>query len=408
MSILLASASADLTDRVHQATGGRLVVLSGPAPADPGPLLEQPGGPPDIVLLDTRLGTEQCLELAAGLGHQSPGTSVVLLSADAPRIGLLALRAGACDVVHPDADVAELTQAIDRAWQLARARRPLPAAPAAAAIAAVGAGPAAPADGGRVISVLSPKGGVGKTTVATNLAVGLARSGHATVLVDLDVQFGDVASALNLSPEYSLSDVVRSGAARDAMALKTLLARHETGLFVLCAPESPAAADDITGADVDGLLRVLASEFSYVVVDTAPGLSEHTLAAADQTTDPVLLTSMDVPGVRGLRKELDTLTQLGMFLDARHVVLNFTDARGGLSVGDIEATIGTGVDVRLPRSAAVQASVNEGVPLLQSGRRDPMTSQLHRLVDLFTPVPTLVAEPGRRRARHRGVRVGSR
>ncbi|GAA4426054.1 hypothetical protein GCM10023169_24480 [Georgenia halophila] len=241
-----------------------------------------------------------------------------------------------------------------------------------------------PAPGGSVISVVSPKGGVGKTTVATNLAVGLARTEpHSTVLVDLDVQFGDVASALNLSPEYSLVDAVRGPAARDSMVLKTFLTLHETGLYVVCGPDSPVAADSVSADAVSHLLEMLASEFRYVVVDTAPGLSEHTLAAMDQTSDLVLVTSMDVPGVRGLRKELDTLDDLGMFRDARFVTLNFADRRGGLSVADVEATLGAEVDLVLPRSKAALASVNLGVPLLQSRLRDPLTKQLRALVGRY-------------------------
>jgi pilus assembly protein CpaE len=249
---------------------------------------------------------------------------------------------------------------------------------------------------GKVITIVSPKGGVGKTTVATNVAVGLARTApHSTVLVDLDVQFGDVASALDLEPEYSLPDAVFGPASRDAMVLKTFLTKHETGLYVICGPRTPADAEGISGQDVSRLLQILASEFRYVVVDTAPGLSDHTLAALDLTTDLVLLTSMDVPGVRGLRKELDTLAQLGLAPESRHVVLNLTETRAGLSVADVEATIGTAVDVRLPRSAAIQASVNQGLPLLQNGRRDQMTKQLRGLVNRFAPAPLPKLTPKR-------------
>jgi pilus assembly protein CpaE len=105
----------------------------------------------------------------------------------------------------------------------------------------------------------------------------------------------------------------------------------------------------------------------------------------DESSDLVLVTSMDVPGVRGLRKEIDALTELGMLGESRCVVLNFTDGRAGLSIADVEATIGTSVDVMLPRSKATPASVNQGVPLLQSGGRDPMTKELRRLVGRFAP-----------------------
>jgi pilus assembly protein CpaE len=248
--------------------------------------------------------------------------------------------------------------------------------------------------------VASPKGGVGKTTVATNLAIGLTSSApQSTVLVDLDVQFGDVASALGLVPEYSLPDAVQGPASQDTMVLKTFLTQHPSGLYAVCGSESPAAGDTVTGDDVTRLLALLAREFRYVVVDTAPGLSEQTLAALDRSSDVVMLSSMDVPGVRGLRKELDVLRELCMIPAGRHVVMNFADAKGGLSVRDVETTIGTGVDVVLPRSAAVPASTNQGVPLLESGRRDPMAKELRRLVSRFAATP--LVSPKRQRAKHR-------
>ena len=135
------------------------------------------------------------------------------------------------------------------------------------------------------------------------------------------------------------------------------------------------------------------------MVDTAPGLSEQTLAALDRASDVVMLSSMDVPGVRGLRKELDVLRELCMIPAGRHVVMNFADPKGGLSVRDVETTIGTGVDVVLPRSAAVPASTNQGVPLLESGKRDPMTKELRRLVSRFAATP--LVNPKGHRARHR-------
>ena len=130
-------------------------------------------------------------------------------------------------------------------------------------------------------------------------------------------------------------------------------------------------------------------------MDTGPGLSEHVLAAMDDSSDLVLVTRMDVPGVRGLRKELDALTELGMLSDSRCVVLNFTDTRAGLSVADAQATIGSAIDVSLPRSKTILRSVNQGIPLLQSGGRDPMAKALRRLVDRFAAPPLAMVKPVR-------------
>ena len=396
--IVLATASVDLRQRMHQATNGDFLSLFGPLPEDPAHVFAQleESTPPNVVVLDASVEPEAGLELAARFDAQCPAISVILVTESAAEVSRAAMQAGVRDILHPAADIADIRQVLDRAFSAAVER-------AAALDRAKGAQPAddASAKTGRVITIVSPKGGVGKTTVATNLAVGLARTvPNSTVLVDLDVQFGDVASALDLEPEYWLPDAVHGPASRDPMVLKTFLTRHQTGLYVICGPRTPADAEGISGQDVSRLLQMLASEFAYVVVDTAPGLSDHTLAALDRTTDLVLLTSMDVPGIRGLRKELDTLTQLGLAPNSRHVVLNFIDTRAGLSIADVEATIGTRIDERLPRSKAIVASVNQGLPLLQTGGRDPMTKQLRGLVNRFAPapLPKLKPQPAGRKA----------
>lgn len=382
--ILIASDSADLRGKVATAAGAPISVIAGTTlPAGPPQLFQRlgAGAPiPQVVVIDTAAGLDDALALSSRLAAECPGMAVVLVTEQPDALALSALRAGACDVVHPEAEVPEFAEILRRAAQVAAASAPQNLAD--------GAGSGNGDSRGRVISVVSPKGGVGKTTVATNLAVGLARSApHSTVLVDLDVQFGDVASALNLDPEHTLLDVVRGPAVQDSMVLKTFLTQHQTGLYTVCAPASPAEADDVTSADVARLLQTLASEFRYVVVDTAPGLDDHALAAIDQADELVLMTSLDVPGVRGLRKEMTVLRDLAIDVDKRHILVNFADPRSGLTKADAEATIGASLDLVLPRSKAVPVSVNQGLPLLQSDTRDPMTKQLRKLVDRFTPAP---------------------
>lgn len=407
--ILIASDSPDLRGKVATAAGTPVSVIAGTAlPAGPPQLFQRlgAGAPiPQVVVIDTAAGPDDALALSSRLAAECPGMAVVLVTDQPDTLALSALRAGACDVVHPEAEVSEFAEILQRAAQVAAASAPQNLAD--------GSGNGSGDSRGRVISVVSPKGGVGKTTVATNLAVGLARSApHSTVLVDLDVQFGDVASALNLDPEHTLLDVVRGPAVQDSMVLKTFLTQHQTGLYTVCAPASPADADDVTAADVARLLQTLASEFRYVVVDTAPGLDDHALAAIDQADELVLMTSLDVPGVRGLRKEMTVLRDLAIDVDKRHVLVNFADPRSGLTKADAEATIGASLDLVLPRSKAVPVSVNQGLPLLQGDTRDPMTKQLRRLVDRFTPAPMRpaptaapVAVGGRHRLRRKRVKA---
>ncbi|SEL46231.1 pilus assembly protein CpaE [Blastococcus sp. DSM 46786] len=391
--VVLAGAGEDLVLRVKEATGGDVHVLPpGRLPSDPARLFEQlvDDELPDVLLVGPHAPAPEVLGLASRLDVQSPGITVVLMAEPSPEMWQAAMRAGIRDLLPPDAGVEEIAAAVERAGRAAAGRRRV-------------LRPTSETDryAGRVITIASPKGGVGKTTVATNLAIGLTEAApQSTVLVDLDVQFGDVASALGLVPEYTLPDAVHGPAAEDTMVLKTFLTQHPSGLFAVCGAESPAAGDTVSGEDVTRLLASLAREFRYVVVDTAPGLSEQTLAALDRASDVVMLTSMDVPGVRGLRKELDVLRELAMIPAGRHVVMNFADPKGGLTVRDVETTIGTGVDVVLPRSKAVPATTNQGVPILSSGgRRDPMVRELRRLVSRFSATP--LAKSGRYRAKHR-------
>ncbi len=390
--VVLAGADEDLILRVKQATDGDVAVLPpGRLPGDPARLFEQlvDGELPDVLLVGPHAPAPEVLTLASRLDVQSPGIAVVLMAEPSPQMWQAAMRAGIRDLLDPASDVLEIRAAVERAGQAAAGRRRVLRPPAETERYA-----------GRVITIASPKGGVGKTTVSTNLAIGLTASApQSTVLVDLDVQFGDCASALGLVPEYTLPDAVRGPASEDTMVLKTFLTQHPSGLYAVCGAESPAAGDTVTGEDVTRLLASLAREFRYVVVDTAPGLSEQTLAALDRASDVVMLTSMDVPGVRGLRKELDVLRELAMIPAGRHVVMNFADPKGGLSVRDVETTIGTGVDVVLPRSKHVPASTNRGVPILASHKRDPMAKEMKRLVARFAATPLM--KPSAYRAKHR-------
>ncbi|MCH1883726.1 AAA family ATPase [Agrococcus sp. ARC_14] len=377
-NVLLATDSTALHQRVHEASGGTCIAVPAhPLPADPAHLLAQlqEQSLPDILVLDATRSPEDALALAARFDREVPGTAIVLIG-DADTLSLDAMRAGVRDVIDAGTGVEELRVALGRVAQSLAVHRAQPVDP-------VTAMPILQAPG-RVLSVLSPKGGAGKTTLATNLAVGLATATPGSVvLVDLDVQFGDVATALGISPEYTLDDVVHGASLHDPIALKTHLTLHPSGLSVICAPESPASADAISGDQVSALLSTLSTQFRYVVVDTAAGLGARTLAVLDHTTDPLLLSTFDVAGARGLAKEMATLRELGMLTNARQVVLNFADPKSGLSTQDVEATIRSKVDLTIPHSRAVSASLNMGVPLLQHKPRDPVSKQVGKLLAYY-------------------------
>jgi len=385
---LEAAAAGELAGEIHQWQGDAF-------PRDPEVLLAQQLGRylPEVVILGPGVPEDEALQLAAGLDREHPGISVLLVTGAGPEITLEAMRAGVRDVLHPEAGTADITALLHRAVQATAQRRAL--------LTPLASTPEHGGAKGRVISVISPKGGAGKTTVATNLAIGLgAWAPHSVVLVDLDLQFGDVANAMQISPEQSLAEAVLGPAQRDTMVLKSYLSPHPAGVYALCAPESPAAESAINADDVTHLLEQLAGHYRFVVIDTGAGLSEHTLAALDRSTDYVFVAGMDVPSIRGLRKELDVLKALSMVPAAQHIVINSADPRDGLSLGDVETTLGHKADVVIPFSREVRLSTNQGKPLLLGKKRDKASKQLLRLVNRFTPAPVPSAKK-KSSARHR-------
>ncbi len=237
----------------------------------------------------------------------------------------------------------------------------------------------------RIVTILSPKGGSGKTSVATNLAVGLARlHPRQVVLVDLDLQFGDVANVLGLSPKSTLGDIARSWPV-DSANLKLSLTSHSSNLYALCAPLHPAEADDITSEHITGVLAVLQQAFEYVVVDTDPGLSERVLSALDLSTDMVLVCATEIPSIRGLQKALEALDVVGLTSAKRHFLVNRADAKVGIELADIERSIGQHVDIELPSSIDMVRATNDGVPVMESHSNPNIVKAFDSLIAKLEP-----------------------
>lgn len=330
---------------------------------------------PEVIIIGPDVAHEDALRFAKVFDVQVPELSLVLVSDVDPAFFLEAMRAGIRDILSPQADAAEIRVLLERACQSFATRHRNHEAP-----------PAENGGKGLVIGVFSPKGGVGKTTLATNIAIGLGKiAPMSVVIVDLDLQFGDVASGLYLNPQHTVTDAVTPAASQDPLVLKAFLTVHPAGIYALCAPPNPVDADHITPEQISHLLEQLAQEFQYVVLDTAPGMPEIGLAAMEQCTDVVWVSGMDIPSLRGLRSGLEVLRQLEIMPESRHVVLNMADSKTGLNVQDVESTIGAPVDVSIPRSRAVALSTNRGIPVLQESKKDPAVKSLRQLVERFNP-----------------------
>jgi pilus assembly protein CpaE len=335
-------------------------------------LMPQKGTGPAVVILGHDIDLDAALALAAELDVHAPEVSIVLLGSPTPETLPRAMHAGITDILDPAKPDDEIRSVLGRAAERASRRE-------------VALHPTPPERrAGRVIVVLSPKGGCGKTTVATNLAV-LLSSGAAdeTLLIDADLQFGDVANVMGLMPDHDLYEATTGPA--ESMRLKSLLMPHSSGLFVLAAPDDPALGERVPSEGLAEAVRVLSEEFRFVVIDTPSGIPESTLAVAELATDLVFVASMDVPTVRQMRKELEALDAIGLVHARRHLVLNRADARVGLAIRDVEAAIRMEADVTLPSSRDVPISTNQGTPLVISHPRSAITKQLTGFVRRFAP-----------------------
>ena len=339
-------------------------------------------GPFTAIVAGPSLACRSGLRRLAVLHEEHPATSIVLTFTDRPDASLREIiQAGADDLVRLPAEEGDLALALERALQIG-SRRHAPAGSFQAAASSSAAAPApAPVRNGlaRVFTVSSATGGCGKTFYATNMAMYLARhTGEKVVLVDLDLQFGEVSTALRLRPNYTIYDALRrddEGGQMDfADHLDEFLVRHESGFFVLAAPKDPAEADRITPSDVTRILEVLRHNCDYLVVDTPAALTEVVLAAFDLSEHLVTLATVDLPSVRNMGVFLQTLERLRIPSENISLLLNKAESDVGLDVNQIVKLFPQGFRSILPYAKEVSRSINMGMPVLGS---DP-TSEVSR------------------------------
>lgn len=238
---------------------------------------------------------------------------------------------------------------------------------------------------GQVITVFSAKGGCGKTTLATNLAVALAAGGRTRIcLVDLDLDFGDVAISLRLTPTRTLLDAAEmQSASRDVesnVPLRELATSFGPGIDCVLAPAEPGDGDRIPTDLVTRLLADLRTQYDYIVVDTPSHFSDHVLAALDATDKYVLVTTPEIPSLKNLRLTLDMFDLLRYPREKRLIVFNRSDDQTGLTAADIENTVKSPITAHIPSSRDVPVSINKGVPLSQSNPRHPVTVAIRNFV----------------------------
>jgi pilus assembly protein CpaE len=337
----------------YQSAAGPLVVVFGPGLAD-GPGLAE----------------------IERFTRARPDAGAILVAAELSTSLLQqALRSGVRDVLGAPTEATSLTESVER---VSRTLTMVPTLPSA--------GGADDALGlGRVITVSSTKGGSGKSVVATNLATALARrTSRPVVLVDADLQFGDVAVMLRLVTPHTLVDAVSAQGRLDAQFLQSLLVRHEpSGLLVLPAPLEPSFAERVSGADMTRIIEILRSFCGFVVIDTPAQFSDVVIALIERSDDILMVAGLDIPNIKNTKLGLQTLRLLEVGEEKLTLLLNRADSKVQLDVAEVERTLGLRAGCLVPSDVAVPQSVNKGVPVVLDAPRSEVARAFELLAERF-------------------------
>lgn len=348
-----------------------------------------PAGSPAVVIFGPGMADNAGLAQIEDFARRRPDVAAILVTSELSTALLQqALRSGVRDVLGSPTEAHVLHESIER---VIRTLNVVPTTPH-------GAG--GPGDRGRIITVSSTKGGSGKSVVATNLAVELARrSSRPVVLVDADLQFGDVSVLLRLSPTHTVVDAVSALARLDVQLVQSLLARHEpSGLLVLAAPVEPSFAERVSGSDISRIVEILQTFCGHVVVDTPAQFNDVVLAVIEQADDVVLVAGLDIPNIKNMKLGLQTLRMLGISEDKLHLLLNRANTKVMLDVGEVEKALSLRAGVLVPSDIVVPQSVNKGTPVVLDAPKSTVARAFGQLADLFLPADDAVAPlPARRR-----------
>ena len=329
----------------------------------------------DVLLVACAGYSDRALVLLDTVARQNPDLHVMVLGHGSPN-GFLrrAFEAGADDIVMLPASRDQIRFEIQKLIA-----RKLGDAPVQA-------------DNSRLVCILGPKGGTGKTLTATNLAVCLAQRGERVALVDLDLQFGDVALCLGLPPERTVYDLAQSPGALDYDKLDAFLAMHSSGVRTLIAPRRPDQASAVGAELLREVYSIVRSTFDWVVVDTPPGFTAEVITSIDSSTDVVMVGMLDSLSLKNTKLGLETLELMKYDPDHIYLLLNRAHSRVGISQSDVEAVLGRTPDVFIPSDREIPRTVNEGIPIVVARPQSEPAEAFGRLADLLAG-PSASEEP---------------
>jgi pilus assembly protein CpaE len=348
---------------------------------------------PDVVLMDINMPDMDGIATTEQLAVRYPTAAVVMMSvqgeADYLRRSMLA---GAREFLVKPFSSDELTASIRQVWTRERDKLSRIVAPVATAGAA-GAGSEGP---GTVVAVFSPKGGVGRTTVAVNLAVAAASLGGKRVaLMDASFQFGDVGVLLNLNPKNkSIADLVPELEVGETDSLDSFLINHSSGVRVLLAPPSPEQAELVGAHHAKQVIERLRSDHDLVVVDCPSAFNDTNLSILDSADLILTLLSLEITSIKNMRLFLEVADQLGYGPEKLRLVLNRADSTLGIRVADVEHSIGRKVDHTIVSDGrSVVYALNRGVPFFLSNREAQVSQDVLRLANAVVGTAPAVPAP---------------
>jgi pilus assembly protein CpaE len=306
---------------------------------------------PSLLVIGCTASSNGALELLREARRRYQGCAIVVLYGGSPN-GFMdrAFQLGADDLISLPQPHGAVTFALEKAVSRRR-----------------GSGGAVAL--GSLICILGPKGGTGKTLTACNLAVALAQTGARTVLVDIDLQFGDVGLAIGLTPERTIYDLAVSGSAIEPETVRRFLTVHSSGLDTLLAPIRPDQAGAIKPDFLRLVYTALRAEHDFVIIDTAPSFSAEVIATIDVATHLCVVGMLDALSLKDTKIGLETLTRMGRKAEDITLVLNRSDSSVGISQADVATILGQTPDILVPSDRAIPRAITDGLPIVIADER---------------------------------------
>ncbi len=368
---------------------------------------------PHVILMDINMPDMDGITATEIISNTVPESPIIMMSVQGEQDYLRrSMLAGAREFLVKPFSADELINSIRHVHELEKVRRQryAPAAPAAGG-APGGAGAPAARETSKVITFFSPKGGVGRTTIATNLAVALHQSTERpVVLVDGSLPFGDIAVILNMSPKAkTIADLIGSFDQVDADVLESILVSHSTGIKVLLAPPTPESAEIIKGEDIKRIIEILRERYAYIVVDTWPSYGEQVISMLDAADVVLTLMTLEITSLKNVRVFMEVVEKLGYTDDKVQLVANRNDSSGGIKASDVEASLGRKIPHTIVSDGrTLVLAVNRGVPFVISHRDSQVSKDIFSLAaKLAGPAPEASAAPsgGKQAAKTGGLKL---